>query len=109
MMSSGQEKRAAVAAWLNAQGIRNPETVSSDEHAELLTLLAPHKGFGIFWSMLMFERQSAVIALANARLGSPEADSAAGQLQGFIKSVDAWRELLLTIADPIGEGSEAED
>ena len=104
-MTEGEMKRAATSQWLASQGLRNPEEISPEDFAELRTLLAPHKGFGIFWSMLMFQRQNAASMLNNVNLATPAGASAGSQLQGVIKSIDDFRELVLNIADPIGESS----
>jgi len=101
-MSDGEIKRAATAQWLNAQGLRNPSEISPEDFAELRSLLAPHKGFGIFWSMLAFERQNSALMLNNTNLATP---SGVSQLQGKIKAIDDFRELVLNIADPLGESS----
>jgi hypothetical protein len=103
--TDGQVRRKATAAWLHAQGLRNPEEVSAEEFAELRTLLAPHKGFGILWSMLAYGRQNAAMMLNNVNLATPQGISAASQLQGTIKAIDDFRELVLNIADPLGESS----
>jgi len=105
MSSDGEVRRAATAQWLASQGLRNPEEISPEDFAELRTLLAPHKGFGIFWSMLAFNRQNAAMMLSNTNLATPAGISAASQLQGNIKAIDDFRELVLNIADPLGEGS----
>lgn len=105
MSSDGELRRAATAQWLASQGLRNPEEISPEDFAELRTLLAPHKGFGVFWSMLAFYRQNATYMLNNANLATPQGVSAASQLQGNIKAIDDFRELVLNIADPLGEGS----
>jgi len=105
MSSDGEVRRAATAQWIHSQGLRNPEEVSPEEFAELRTLLTPHKGFGIFMSFLAFQRQTSAIMLNNANLSTPHGVSAASQLQGAIKAIDDIRELVLNIADPLGEGS----
>ncbi|RPJ47613.1 MAG: hypothetical protein EHM21_08080 [Chloroflexi bacterium] len=107
MSNDGQIRRAATAQWLASQGLRNPEEISPEDFAELRTLLTPHKGFGIFWSLLAFYRQNAALMLNNTNLATPSGVSAASQLQGNIKAIDDFRELVLNIADPIGEGSES--
>ena len=104
-MNDGELRRHATAQWLASQGIRNPEQVSPEEFAELRTLLAPHKGFGIFWSMLAYYRQNSALMLNNTNLATPQGVSAASQLQGTIKAIDDFRELVLNIADPLGESS----
>jgi hypothetical protein len=106
-MTDGEMRRFATAKWLADQGLRNPETVSAEEFAELRTLLAPHKGFGIFWSMLAYYRQNAALMLNNTNLATPNGVSTASQLQGNIKAIDDFRELVLNIADPLGESSES--
>jgi len=108
MSQDGYVKRAATAQWLASQGLRNPQEISPEEFAELRTLLTPHKGFGIFWSMLAFERQTATAMLNNTNLATPNGVSAASQLQGKIKAIDDFRELVLNIADPIGDSSESQ-
>jgi hypothetical protein len=105
MSSDGELRRAATAQWLNSQGLRNPEEISPEDFAELRTLLAPHKGFGVFWSMLAYYRQNSAMMLTNTNLATPAGISAASQLQGNIKAIDDFRELVLNIADPLGEGS----
>jgi hypothetical protein len=107
MSEDGAVKRMATAQWLHAQGLRNPDEISPEDFAELRTLLAPHKGFGIFWSMLMFYRQNAASMLNNTNLATAAGVSTASQLQGNIKAIDDFRELVLNIADPIGESSES--
>jgi hypothetical protein len=104
-MTDGEVRRKATAQWLASQGIRNPIEVSAEDFAELRSLLAPHKGFGIFWSMLMFDRQNAALRLTNSNLGTAAGISEAAQLQGMIKAIDSFRELVLDIADPMGESS----
>ena len=104
-MSDGEVRRAATAHWLSSQGLRDPSEISPEDFAELRSLLAPHKGFGIFWSLLAFERQTSAIMLYNTNLATPSGVSAASQLQGKIKAIDDFRELVLNIADPLGESS----
>jgi hypothetical protein len=106
-MNDGQIRRAATAQWLASQGLRNPQEISPEDFAELRTLLAPHKGFGIFWSMLNFERQNSAVMLNNTNLATPMGVSTASQLQGKIKAIDDLRELVLNIADPLGDSSES--
>lgn len=106
-MTEGEIKRRATAQWLHAQGIRSPTDVSPEDFAELRSLLAPHKGFGIFWSLLMFDRQNAALRLTNSNLSSPAGLSEAAQLQGMIKAIDSFHALVLDIADPIGESSNS--
>ena len=105
MSTDGDIRRAATAQWLASQGLRNPEEISPEDFAELRTLLAPHKGFGILWSMIAFTRQSSTVMLNNANLSTPHGVSAASQLQGTIRAIDEIRELVLNIADPLGESS----
>jgi hypothetical protein len=107
MSDDGEIRRRATAQWLAAQGLRDPSAISPEEFAELRTLLAPHRGFGILWSMLAFERQGAAIMLNNTNLATPVGVSTASQLQGKIKAIDDFRELVLNIADPLGESSES--
>jgi len=106
-MTDGEIRRRATAQWLAQQGLRDPEKVSPEEFAELRTLLAPHKGFGIFWSMLAYYRQNNAIMLNNTNLATPVGISTASQLQGSIKAIDDFRELVLNIADPLGESSDS--
>jgi len=105
MSDDGQIRRAATAQWLASQGLRNPDEISPEDFAELRTLLTPHKGFGVFWSMIAFYRQNAAIMLNNVSLATPQGVNTASQLQGNIKAIDDFRELVLNIADPLGEGS----
>ena len=106
-MTDGEVRRAATARWLADQGLRNPEEISPEDFAELRTLLAPHKGFGIFWSLLAFYRQNSAIMLNNTNLATATGVSTASQLQGTIKAIDDFRELVLNIADPLGERSDS--
>lgn len=108
-MSNGAERRAATAQWLTAQGIRDPQHISSEDHAELITLLAPHRGFGIFWSVLAYARAYNSALLQNLNLTTPESVARASQFQGMIKAIDEVRELILNIADPLAEGSESRE
>lgn len=105
-MPEMNERRAATSNWLTAQGLRDPQQVSQEDHAELRTLLAPHRGFGIFWSLLAYSRAYNAALLQNQSLTTPEAVTRASQLQGVIKAIDEVRELILNIADPLAEGSE---
>lgn len=107
MSSTGAEKRYAVTRWMADQGVRDPEQVSQEEYAELMSLLAPHKGFGIFLSIIMFERQQAAALLNNLNFATPQGASTGSQLQGTIKAIDTIREIVLNIADPVGDRSEA--
>lgn len=93
-------RQRAVARWLADQGKR--EEASIEELAELHTLFAPHKGFGIFWSLIAFDKAQAQLMLNNINLGTPEADAEASRLQGQIRAIDAIYDLLLQIADPPG-------
>lgn len=99
-------RQRAVAAWLAKQGKR--EYPSDVELAELHTLFAPHKGFGILWSLIAFDRARDLEELKNIRLGTPEGDSQASRLQGQILAVDRLYELLLQIADPPGVAQQTE-
>lgn len=103
------EIRRAVLNWLNSLGIRNPEELSIDDYQKVKVLLGNDRpGFGIFISMLMFERQQAVAQLTNADLSNSAGAVNAAKLQGIVQCVDNVRELIMTIADPIGEGSGSE-
>lgn len=100
--------RAAVQAWMREQGIRDPGALDAGDYAKVKTLLSSDRpAFGIFWSLIMFDRQNWAIQLQNADLGSELGRSAASRLQGAIGAIDAVRDLLLNIADPVGDGSEA--
>lgn len=102
-------QRKAVLGWLNSLGIRNPEEISTEEYAKVRALLGNDRpGFGIFISMLMFERQAAVVQLMTADLSTSAGAVRAAKLQGVVQCVDNVRELIMNIADPIGEGSGSE-
>lgn len=102
--------RQAVISWRGSLGIRNPEELDIDEWQQVKSLLGTdRKGFGIFLSMLMFERQKAVAQLTNADLSNSQGAVSAAKLQGIILAVDNVWELILNIADPIGEGSASDD
>lgn len=102
--------RQAVLSWLNGLGIRNPEELSIEDWQQVKRLLGnDRQGFGIFISMLMFERQAAAAQLVNADLSNSQGAVAAAKLQGQIIAVDNMRELILNIADPSGEGSNSDD
>jgi hypothetical protein len=104
------EIRAAVLQWLNKQGIREPSQIDVTEYAQVRQLFGTDRpGFGIFLSFIMFERQQAQAALANADLSTSSGAVAAAKLQGVIQCVDNIRELVLNLSDPIGEGDDSED
>jgi hypothetical protein len=104
-----QQAREAVAKWMQELGIRDPSNLDTNAYAQLRGLLSSNErpGFGIFWSMIMFERQQAVAQLINCNLSSEEGKSNAAKLQGIVQCVDNMRDLLLNVADPIGEGSDS--
>jgi len=105
-----EDIRRAVISWRGSLGIRNPEELDIDEWQQVKSLLGTdRKGFGIFLSMLMFERQKAVAQLTNADLSNSQGAVSAAKLQGIILAVDNVWELILNIADPIGEGSASDD
>ena len=96
------DKRTAVTRWMNDQGLRDPSQLSSADHAELLRLLSSErKGFGIFLSLMQFQRAQWAIQLTNADLSNSAGAVAAAKLQGSIQMVDTMRELVLAIADPM--------
>lgn len=100
------EIRQAALQWLNSLGIRNPEELSLDDYEQVKKLLGNDRpGFGIFFSLMMFERQKAVMQLTNADLSNSSGAVSAAKLQGIVLAVDNVRDLILNIADPIGEGS----
>lgn len=103
-MANGDARKAAD-DWLKKQGILNE---ISDEDYELVRGLIGNPSFGIFWAMLRFKREESAIMLSNASLGTPTADSAASVLQGQIRSIDAIREMILTIAEP-GDAAALEE
>lgn len=104
-----QMAREATAKWIASLGIRSPDEVDMDELPLLRQLLsADRKSFGIFLSMVMFQRQAAMLQLVNADFSSQEGAVRAAKLQGIVKSIDDIHELMLNIADPIGEGSDSE-
>lgn len=98
--------KAAVLKWMNEQGLRDPDNLPVDDYAKVRSLLGNDRpGFGIFLSMVMFERQKAFMQLTTADLSNSAGAVAAAKLQGMCQMVDIIRELVLSIADPIGEGS----
>lgn len=102
--------RQAVLTWLNSVGIRNPEELDVEDWKSVKSLLGMERpGFGIFMSMMMFERQKAVVQLTNADLSNSAGAVSAAKLQGIVLCVDNMRELILNIADPIGEGSNSDE
>lgn len=92
------EARVAVANWLNAQGKR--EDLDSETLTQVQTLFAPHRGFGILWSMIAFDRARDLEELKGTPLGSPQGVARASVLQGQIAAIDRLYEMLLDIADP---------
>lgn len=105
-----QQIRSAVTSWMNQQGIRNPEEISLQDYQLVRGLLSGERSaFGVFLSMMMFERQQAVAQLTNADLSSSTGAVAAAKLQGIILAVDNMRDLILNIADPIVEGSDLDE
>lgn len=104
------DARAVVARWMNEQGLRNPEEISTEDFANLRQLLSTErKGFGVFVSLMQFYRAQWAQELANADLSSSEGAVAASKLQGSIQCVDTMRELVLDIADPISDSSAEAD
>jgi hypothetical protein len=104
---SNEQIRRAVTDWMNSQGIRNPEELGQADYEQVKRLLGSDRpAFGIFLSMVMFERQKAVMQLTNADLSNSQGAVTAAKLQGIVLAVDTMRELILNIADPIGEGSD---
>jgi hypothetical protein len=104
------DARQAVLTWLNNVGIRDPGNLDMSAYTQLRGLLSSNErpGFGVFMSLIMFERQQAVAQLIQVDLGSPENTARVAKLQGIVQCVDNIRELILNIADPIGEGSSSE-
>lgn len=100
--------RQAVLSWMNGLGIRDPANLDQADYAKVRAILSSGErpGFGIFLSMLMFERQAAVASLMNADLSNSAGAVRAAKLQGIVQCVDNIRDLVLNIADPIGEGSD---
>jgi len=99
--------RNAVSKWIADQGLRDPSVLSAEDFSNVRVLLGnDRKGFGVFISMMMFERQRAQAMLTNADLSNSAGAVAAAKLQGIILAVDTMRETVLNIADPIGEGSD---
>lgn len=102
--------RRAVIDWMNEQGLRDPDNLPVEDYAKVRALLGNDRpGFGIFLSMVMFERQKAFVQLTTADLSNSAGAVAAAKLQGMCQMVDTIRELILSIADPIGEGSGSDD
>lgn len=92
------EKQDAVAAWLVKQGKR--ENLSIEELPEVHSLFAPHKGFGILWSLIAYDRARDLEELKNIRPSTEDNRARLSELQGQIRAVDRLHELLLDIADP---------
>lgn len=104
------EIRGAVTDWMNAQGIRDPENMPVDDFARVRALLGNDRpGFGIFLSLIFFERQKAFVQLTAADLSNSAGAVAASKLQGMVQMVDIIRELVLSVADPDGEGSSSDE
>lgn len=98
--------RNAVTDWMNKQGIRDPSNISTEDYANLMSLLGQdRKGFGVFLSLMHFYRSLWAQSLANADLSNSAGAVAAAKLQGCIQCVDTMRDLVLDIADPIGPDS----
>lgn len=104
------EVRGAVLQWLNGLGIRDPSNLDATDFARVRGILSStdRPAFGIFLSMMMFERQQAVAQLMTADLSDSKGAVRAAKLQGVVQCVDNMRDLILNIADPIGEGSDSE-
>lgn len=104
-----QEVRNAALKWLNSLGVRDPSNLAVEDYAKVKSLLGSDRpAFGIFFSMLMFERQQAVAQLMQADLSNSSGAVKAAKLQGIVQCVDNVRELVLNMADPIGEGSDSD-
>jgi hypothetical protein len=105
------EVRGAVLQWLNSLGIRDPSNLDQGDYAKLRGLLSSsdRPGFGIFLSMLMFERQQMVAQLMTADLSDAKGAVRAAKMQGYVQCVDNMRDLILNIADPLGEGSDSDN
>ena len=95
-MARGDLKKAAD-KWLKEQGII--EELDDEQWREVKKLIG-NPSFGIFWAMLLWQRQRNATLLMNALLGSPERDAAASVLQGQARAIDEIRELILNIAEP---------
>lgn len=95
-----EDKRAATTAWMNRQGQLSLEVGIADEDFNILQNSIGGKILGLWLAILHQQRAEAAIALGNAKLGTPEADSAAAVLQGVIRGVDQFRSTILDIADP---------
>lgn len=88
-------KRAEeIEKWLNAVPIRTELT--SAELDDLFDL-TQNRAFKALLGLLLGERQSKLIQLANLALNSPEASARASVLQGEIKGIDKIRETLIEV------------
>ncbi len=105
------EIRGAVIKWMNDLGLRDPSNLSVEDYAKVRNILssAERPGFGIFLSMMQFERQQAVAQLMTADLSNSAGAVRAAKLQGIVQCVDNMRALILSVADPSGEDSSSID
>lgn len=97
------EQRINARKWLSSQGQRAIGAefggVSATEFT-LLQKLIGHAGFGLFYSLLQYQRTEAQEQLSRLPLGGMSELAAASVLQGHVQALDRVRELLLDIADP---------
>lgn len=95
------DKRQVLAHWLAVQGKR--EDLDVEGAAEIKALFGDatlRRGFGVLWSLIMFDRAQDQEELSKINLGRPEGVARASVLQGQIAAIDRIYELLLEVADP---------
>jgi hypothetical protein len=88
------KKAEEIEKWLNAVPIRTELT-----GAELDDLfnLTTNRAFKALLGLLLGERQSKLVQLANLPINSPETSARASVLQGEIKGIDKIRETLIEV------------
>lgn len=88
------KKFEEIEQWLNDVPIRTELSAIELEQLFLLTTNAAFKGL---LGLLLGERQSKLIQLANLPLNSPETSARASVLQGEIKGIDKIRQTLIEV------------
>lgn len=88
------KKVEEIEQWLNAVPIR---TELSAIELEELFQLTENRAFKALLGLLLGERQSKLVQLANLPINSPETGARASVLQGEIKGIDKIRETLIEV------------
>jgi hypothetical protein len=88
------KKAEEIEKWLNAVPIRTELTGA--ELNDLFELTA-NRAFKALLGLLLGERQSKLVQLANLAINSPETGARASVLQGEIKGIDKIRETLIEV------------